>query len=243
MYPLYFDVFTRLMYLCKKNMRFFFSKYKFFGMVMLVLSGVIIYLFYNALTPKKTLPIYQPAMVNSELVDSTLQYVKKYHTIANFSLTNQNGKTITQEHYKNKIYIADFFFTTCLTICPIMTKNMEEIQSKIAQDQEVLLLSHSVTPDIDSVAQLKKYALEKGVKDAKWNLVTGDKKEIYQLARKSYLAVKNDGDGGPFDMVHTENFILIDKEKRIRGFYDGTKKSAITNLLSDLALLKQEYQE
>ncbi len=210
---------------------------------MLVLSGIIIYLFYTALTPKKTLLIYQPAMVNAELVDSTLQYVKKYHSVANFSLTNQNGETITQENYKNKIYIADFFFTTCPTICPIMTKNMGEIQSKILKDTNVLLLSHSVTPDIDSVAQLKKYALEKGVIDTKWNLVTGSKKEIYELARKSYLAVKTDGDGGPFDMIHTENFILIDKEKRIRGFYDGTKTEDIEKLLSDLEILKKTYLE
>ncbi len=210
---------------------------------MLVLSGIIIYLFYTALTPKKTLPIYQPAMVNAELVDSTLQYVKKYHSIANFSLTNQNGETITQENYKNKIYIADFFFTTCPTICPIMTKNMGEIQSKIVKDTNVLLLSHSVTPDIDSVAQLKKYALEKGVIDTKWNLVTGSKKEIYELARKSYLAVKTDGDGGPYDMIHTENFILVDKEKRIRGFYDGTKTEDIEKLLSDLEILKKTYLE
>ncbi len=210
---------------------------------MLVLSSIIIYLFYTALTPKKTLPVYQPSMVNAELVDSTLQNVKKYHTIANFSLTNQNGEIITQENYNDKIYIADFFFTTCPTICPIMTKNMAEIQSKILNDSNVLLLSHSVTPSIDTVAQLKKYAIEKGVIDTKWNLVTGNKKEIYDLARKSYLAVKTDGDGGPFDMIHTENFILIDKEKRIRGFYDGTKAKDIEKLLTDLEVLKNTYLE
>ena len=130
-------------------------------------------LFYNALQPKKTLTIYQPSMVNAELVDSTLQHVKKYHTIADFSLTNQNGKIITQKDYTDKIYIADFFFTTCPTICPIMTKNMAVIQAQIIDDDDVLLLSHSVTPVIDSVAQLKKYALEKGVNDAKWNLPNG----------------------------------------------------------------------
>ena len=200
-------------------------------------------LFYNALQPKKTLTIYQPSMVNAELVDSTLQHVKKYHTIADFSLTNQNGKTITQSDYKDKIYIADFFFTTCPTICPVMTKNMAGIQEQIIDDDDVLLLSHSVTPVIDSVAQLKKYALEKGVNDAKWNLVTGDKKQIYQLARKSYLAVKNDGDGGPFDMIHTENFILVDKERRIRGFYDGTKTGDIEKLLKDLDILKASYSK
>ena len=221
----------------------FFGKYKFFGAVLLVLSGVIIYLFYNALQPKKNLPIYQPADFNPELVDSTLRHVKKYHTVANFSLTNQNGETITQNDYKDKIYIADFFFTTCPTICPIMTKNMANIQKQILDDDEVLLLSHSVTPDIDSVPQLKKYALEKGVVDRKWNLVTGNKKHIYELARKSYLAVKEDGDGGPFDMIHTENFILVDKERRIRGTYDGTNPEEINKLIEDLKILKASYVE
>jgi protein SCO1/2 len=224
-------------------MRSFFAKFKFFGIVLLIVSAVIISLFYNALQPKEILPVYQPAMVNFELVDSTLQHVKKYHTIADFSLTNQNGKMVTQKDYENKIYIADFFFTTCPTICPIMTKNMAGLQDKIMDDKEVMLLSHSVTPDIDSVPQLKKYALEKGVDDRKWNLVTGDKKEIYELARKSYLAVKTDGDGGPYDMIHTENFILVDKERRIRGFYDGTNTEAMEKLLSDLEILKASYKE
>ena len=223
-------------------MRSFFAKYRLFAIVFSVLSLIILGLFYNALQPKKTLAIYQPSMVNPELVDSTLQHVKKYHTIADFSLTNQNGTTITQADYAGKIYIADFFFTTCPTICPIMTKNMGAIQEKIVDDPEVLLLSHSVTPTIDSVAQLKKYALEKGVLDTKWNLVTGDKKQIYKLARKSYLAVKTDGDGGPFDMIHTENFILVDKERRIRGFYDGTKATDVEKLMEDLQILKSSYR-
>ncbi|WP_282159978.1 SCO family protein [Ulvibacterium marinum] len=221
----------------------FFGKFKLFGIVLLLLSAVIVYLFYDALEPAKTLSIYQPSMVNPELVDSTVHHVRKYHTIADFSLTNQNGKTITQADYRDKIYVADFFFTTCPTICPIMTKNMAEIQEEIKDDDEILLLSHSVTPQIDSVAQLKKYALEKGVMDKKWNLVTGDKKQIYELARKSYLAVKTDGDGGPFDMIHTENFILVDKERRIRGFYDGTDPEEMDMLLSDLKVLKDSYQE
>lgn len=222
-------------------MRSFFSKYKFFGIVLLGLSVVIIYLFYNALQPQKILPVYSPAMVNTELVPEEIQHIRKYHTIGDFSLTNQNGEVITHEDYKGKIYIADFFFTTCPNICPLMTKNMAAIQDKIKDDQDVLLLSHSVTPEIDSVAQLKKYAQEKGVDDTKWNLVTGDKKDIYELARKSYLAVKTDGDGGPFDMIHTENFILVDKEKRIRGFYDGTKSEDIAQLMKDLKVLKASY--
>lgn len=226
-----------------QSMRRFFSQFKFFGIVLGIISIIIIYFIYNALKPQKRLPIYQPNMVNPELVDSTLHDTKKYHTIADFMLTNQNGETITEQSYENSIYIADFFFTTCPSICPIMTKNMANIQEQILNDDEVMLLSHSVTPKIDSVEQLKKYAIEKGVIDAKWNLVTGDKKQIYELARKSYLAVKNDGDGGPFDMIHTENFILVDKERRIRGFYDGTNEEEIKELLEDLSILKASYQK
>ena len=222
-------------------MREFLSKLKYIGAALFLVSAVIVYLFYNALQPPKILPIYQPSMVNFELVDSTMQHVKKYHTIADFELTNQNGEKVTQKDYQDKIYIADFFFTTCPTICPIMTKNMANIQAQIAGDDDIMLLSHSVTPEIDSVPQLKKYALEEGVLDDKWNLVTGDKKQIYELARKSYLAVKTDGDGGPFDMIHTENFILVDKDRRIRGFYDGTDPEEIEKLMGDLEILKQAY--
>lgn len=217
----------------------FFSKYKILGVVILILSVIIITIIYLILKPKEILPVYQPAEVNTELVDSTVQHVKKYHTIADFSLTNQNGITITQKDYKDKIYVADFFFTTCQTICPVMTDHMLIIQEKIKDDPKILLLSYTVTPTIDSVAQLKKYAVDKGVNDAKWNLVTGDKKQIYDLARKSYLAAK-DVPYNPYDLIHTENFILIDKKKRIRGFYDGTKMAAIEQLLYDIEILKKE---
>lgn len=220
----------------------FFKDYKYFAIVFAVLSIIIISIIYNIFDVYKPLPIYQPAMVNTEMVDSTIQYKKKYHKIADFSLTNQNGETITQNTYKDKIYVADFFFTTCQTICPIMTDHMVQIQKEIINDPDVMLLSHTVTPEIDSVAQLKKYALKKGVNDAKWNLVTGDKKQIYQLARKSYLAVKTDGNGDAYDMIHTENFMLIDKKLQIRGYYDGTNPEDITRLIADIETLKEEYK-
>lgn len=218
----------------------FFKQFKFFWISFLILSLVIISIFYSILKPKKVLPIYQPSRVNSEMVDSTIQHVSKYHTIADFNLINQNGETITQDDYKNKIYVADFFFTTCQTICPIMTDHMLDIQKATIDDDEVLLLSHSVTPQMDSVAQLKAYAVKKGVNDAKWNLVTGDKKQIYKLARKSYLAVKTDGTGDEYDMIHTENFMLIDKKRQIRGYYDGTNPEDIERLLGDIQILKKE---
>ena len=215
----------------------FFAKYKKFAIVMAILSAVILYTFYTLMKPAPSLQIYQPTMVDNTLVDSTVQFVKKYHKIADFELVNQNGETITQDDYPG-IYVADFFFTTCQTICPIMTEHMVQIQEKLKDDPSVKLLSHTVIPATDTVAQLKRYALEKGVNDSKWNLVTGPKKEIYDLARKSYLAVKTQGDGGKYDMIHTENFMLIDSKKRIRGYYDGTNPEAIEDLLEDIAILK-----
>jgi len=221
----------------------FFAKYKFFAIVLFVLSAIIISIIYQLLKPEPTLPIYQPDMVNKELVDTTVQYVRKYHKVPDFKLVNQNGDTITQKNYEDKIYITDFFFTTCQGICPIMTDHMVKIQKEFKDDPEVLLLSHSVTPEIDSVAQLKKYAEEKGVIDEKWNLVTGDKKKIYDLARKSYLVAKSQGNGGKYDMVHTENFALVDKNKQVRGFYDGTNPEAIEQLVEDVKLLKKLEKE
>jgi len=120
---------------------------------------------------------------------------------------------------------------------------MHEVQKEFITDDDVMILSHTVTPDIDTVAQLKRYAKEKDVNASKWNLVTGDKKQIYELARKSYLAVKDNGDGGPFDMIHTENFMLIDKERQIRGYYDGTDLEEIDRLINDIKILKASYKE
>ena len=204
-------------------------------------SVIVLTTFYYILQPKITLPIYSPNMVSQELVEEEIQYVKKYHRISEFSLTNQNGENITEKNYENKIYIADFFFTTCPTICPIMTDNMAYLQKKLLNDTNILLVSFSVTPNIDNVETLKKYAIKKGVLDTKWNLLTGIKKDIYSLARRSFLVAKNDGDGGKYDMIHTENFVLVDKEKRIRGFYDGTNNKEMAKLLSDINILKESY--
>lgn len=218
----------------------FLKQFKYVLITFFIFSVVTVALFMNALTPKKRLPIMNPSDVNPELVDSTIQHVSKYHTIADFSFTNQNGKTVTQKVYEGKIYVADFFFTTCETICPRMTDNMVEIQKAFVNNPKVLLLSHSVLPDKDSVPVLKEYAIEKGVIDSKWNLVTGDKKEIYGIARKSYLAVKTGSPEELYDMVHTENFILVDTKRRVRGFYDGTKSEDITRLIEDIKWLLEK---
>ena len=213
----------------KKYMLDFLAPYKKFFIIFGILS-IIIYLgIYNLLSPEKMLPIYSPRDINPELVDSTVQHIGNDHKIADFAFTNQNGKVITQKDYENTVYVADFFFTTCPTICPKMTDNMVWLQNQLKNNPEVKLLSFSVTPDIDTPEVLKKYAIEKGVDDSRWNLVTGNKKDIYYLARKSYLAVKTGKPEELYDMVHTENFILVDKNKRIRGFYDGTNLDQPTN--------------
>ena len=226
----------------------FLAPYKKFFIIFGILSIIIYFGIYNLLSPEKMLPIYSPRDINPELVDSTVQHIGNDHKIENFAFTNQNGKIITQKDYENSIYVADFFFTTCPTICPKMTDNMVWLQNQLKNNPEVKLLSFSVTPDIDTPEVLKKYAIEKGVDDARWNLVTGDKKDIYYLARKSYLAVKTGKPEELYDMVHTENFILVDKNKRIRGFYDGTnldqptedpKTKNMKQLLEDILWLSE----
>ncbi len=217
-----------------------FKKYRNFIILFGFLSIIIFVGIYKLSIPKKTLPIFTPRDVNPELVDSTVQHIGYNHIIADFAFTNQNGKTITQKDYEGKVYVADFFFTTCQTICPKMTDNMVWLQDKIKDNSKVKLLSFSVTPDIDSVPVLKQYALDKGVIDDKWNLVTGDKKDIYYLARKSYLVVKTGKPEDLYDMVHTENFVLVDQKKRIRGFYDGTNKQDMEKLLDDINFLCNE---
>lgn len=218
-------------------MKEIFRAYRKFFILIALLSALIVFLFYRALTPKKTLPIYSPADVNPELVDSLVEHIKINHKIADWEFTNQNGKKISHKEYENKIYVADFFFTTCPTICPTMTDNMVWLQDQIKDFPDVMLLSHSVTPDIDTPEVLKQYAVEKGVNDSVWNLVTGNKKDIFYIARQSYLAVKTGSPDELYDMVHTENFILVDKKRRIRGFYDGTKKEDMQKLLEDISFL------
>ena len=217
----------------------FFSKYKLLAIVLTGLSVVIISVIYSVLKPLEVLPVYQPSLVSAALVAQDIRHQKKYHTISDFSLTNQEGQTITQDTYKGKMYVADFFFTTCQTICPVMTSNMLVLQDKLQDIPEVLLLSHTVMPEIDTASQLKKYATQKNINPAKWNLVTGSKQEIYNLARKQYLVAKENPDD-PLGLVHTENFVLIDAQKRIRGFYDGTQAQEMQRILQDIDVLQNQ---
>jgi protein SCO1/2 len=183
------------------------------------------------------LPIIGPSDFKEELVDNKVNK-EQSHFVSNFELINQNGDTITNKDYEDKIYVVDFFFTRCGSICPIMTNNMKKIQDKFLENDNLMLLSISVTPNIDNVATLKKYAKSKGVINSKWNITTGNKKHIYELARKSYFAVLKKGDGGLQDFIHTPNFILIDKKKQIRGIYDGTDDAEIKRVINDIKTLQ-----
>ena len=186
---------------------------------------------------EETLPIYNPSDLDPLLVDRSLRDTNKNHKVSDFSLINQSGDTITQKVYENKIYVVDFFFTRCQTICPIMTNNMAKIQKEFMNDSDIMLLSLSVTPDIDSISVLQKYAIDKGVIASKWNITTGEKTHIYNLARKSYFAVVEQGDGDLQDFIHTSNFVLVDKEKQIRGLYDGTDAEELKRIIEDIKVL------
>ena len=187
------------------------------------------------------LPYYSDESFTPYWITPNSEEEKSFHKIPDFQLLNQLGDTVSQTTFDDKIYIADFFFTTCPGICLKMTGNMAKVQEAFKDDPEVLLLSHSVTPSIDSVPVLKNYAEKNGVNDNKWHLVTGDKTEIYNLGRNQYF-VENDL-GVPKDIndfLHTENFLLIDKNKHIRGIYNGLNRASIAQLITDIKALKLE---
>jgi protein SCO1/2 len=188
------------------------------------------------------LPYYSDESFTPHWLNPNSEEAKEFHKIPNFKLIDQLGDTISQDTFNDKIYITDFFFTSCPGICPKMTESMLNLQEKYVDDSEILFLSHSVTPSIDSVSVLKDYADERGIIANKWYLVTGDKNEIYDLGRNQYF-VENDL-GVPKDIndfLHSENFLLIDKEKHIRGIYNSLNRASIKQLLVDVEALKKEY--
>ncbi|MCB9360200.1 MAG: SCO family protein [Flavobacteriales bacterium] len=208
----------------------------------LIITIIGIGIAYVMITDNKTLPIYNPSDLNPKLVDESVQGVTQLHRVGSFNLIDQEGNEVTEADFKNKIYITDFFFVTCPTICPKMATQMNRVYDEFIDNPDILFLSHTVMPEKDSVPVLNEYAKELHVDNNKWKFVTGDKKEIYNLARKTYFAAITEGDGGVDDFIHTENFILIDKEKRLRGFYDGTSEKDINRLITDIYTLLSEYE-
>jgi protein SCO1/2 len=187
------------------------------------------------------LPFFNEASFTPKWISPKSKELNNFHKIPDFELVNQNGEKVTQKTFENKIYITDFFFTTCPGICPMMTDSMLKLQEEFKNDTAVLFLSHSVTPTIDSVSKLKEYALENGIIDKRWYLVTGNKKEIYDLGRKFYFVEQDLGKPKGIDaFLHTENFVLIDKNKHIRGIYNSLNRASLAQLIIDVKALQKE---
>ncbi len=183
-------------------------------------------------SPKMYLPVFGEKKVAGE---DTI-----YHTISGFNLTNQYGEQVNKETVKNKVYVANFFFATCQSICPEMSTNLVDVQKEFAEDDSVLILSHSVNPLHDTVDVLRNYASTYGAIKNKWHLLTGNKKMIYDLAKESYLVNALEDDGSPEGFLHSELFLLIDTKGRLRGMYDGTDKGEVRKLIEAIRLLKKE---
>ena len=185
--------------------------------------------------------IFNPTDIDSRLVDSSLLRIGHGHSVQDFSFINQYGESITEADVRNKVYVVDYFFTTCGSICPIMTGQMKRVQAAYLNEKDVLILSHTVWPEVDTVEQLLRYAQEKAVVRGKWHLLTGNKEKLYELARKSYFVLKpteaDDVGDGNSDFIHTNNFVLVDQKRRIRGYYDGTDSTEVSNLIRDIGIL------
>jgi protein SCO1/2 len=211
--------------------------------VLLVIFVPLAYFIMNPSKEKK-LPIINPIDVNEEMVDPTLLQIGIGHSIGAFEFENQDGVLISNKEVKGKVYVAEYFFATCKSICPIMNRQMQRIQSAYEKDKRLKLLSFTVDPDNDTPEKLKKYAQDHHYIKGKWHFLTGKKEDLYRLARKSYFVLKpseaqNLGDAGS-DFIHTNNFVLIDQKQRIRGYYDGTNPKEVSQLIHDIGLVLEE---
>ncbi|WP_461044061.1 SCO family protein [Spirosoma harenae] len=192
------------------------------------------------LTDEKLPYIGEPETV-MKVVDGKPVTQQEYPAIPAFSFTNQDGKTVSERDFDGKIYVADFFFVTCPTICPIMKKNMLTVYNAYKDSPDVSILSHTIDPDHDTPAVLKQYATDMGVSGITWQFVTGDRERIYDMGENHYLVTAAKDSTAPGGYIHSGAFILIDKQKHIRGMYDGTTKEGTQKLIQDIATLRREY--
>ena len=213
---------------------------------LIILFAICIPVGYFLIKPKeqKDLPIINPIDLQEEMVDPEMLRIGQGHTIGDFSFKNQDNKTINQNDIEGKVFVAEYFFTTCKSICPIMNEQMQRVQKAIKGNSNVKILSFTVDPETDTVAQMKRYANTHNVVKGQWHFLTGKKEDLYRLARKSFFVLKpaeaaNQGDVGS-DFIHTNNFVLVDQKKRIRGYYDGTSSKEVTQLISDIKILLEE---
>jgi len=189
----------------------------------------------------KKLPILGRREIKNISYDGGIKADTIYHTIGDFRFVDQDSAFVTPATFNGKIYVADFFFTTCPTICPIMKTQMLRVYDAFRDNDQVLLLSHSIDPEYDTVAVLRDFARKLGVESSKWHFVTGKKEEIYEVGQKNYMVTARDDPNEPGGYLHSGAFLLIDKEKRIRGIYDGTKKEDVDELIRDIPVLLREY--
>jgi protein SCO1/2 len=211
---------------------------------LIFVAGVIVAYFLTKPSDDKPLKIYNPIDLESEMVDKDLSRKGFGHRIQEFSFTDQNGKSYGSKDLKNKIYVAEYFFTTCGTICPIMNSEMRRVQAAFQGNEHFKILSFTVDPETDTVAQMKQYADGHGADPKQWHFLTGDKKDLYKLARRSFFVLKpaeaqNQGDVGS-DFIHTNYFVLVDTKKQIRGYYDGTDTKEVDKLILDIQKLLKE---
>jgi protein SCO1/2 len=176
--------------------------------------------------------------VNGILIKDTIP-----HRIADFSFINQDSAVITNASFKDKIYVADFFFINCPSICPRMSKQMYRVYEKFLENENVGLLSHTIDPSYDTVAALANYARLLGVSSPKWEFVTGDKDKIYDIGETSYMVVANEDENAPGGFIHSGAFLLIDKKRQVRGVYDGTIASQVDLLMKDINRLLSSYEQ
>jgi protein SCO1/2 len=218
--------------------------YRILFLIVFFIVGVSISYQYLKPSEKKKLPFINPIDISEEMVDPELLRVGYGHKIGDFSFLDQNGNTVTQNDVKGKVFVAEYFFTTCQTICPVMNKQMQRVHEAYRKNDEVNILSFTVNPEIDTVEQMKRYADEHKADGKKWHFLTGEKDKLYELARKSFFVLKpaesqNLGDVGS-DFIHTNNFVLVDQKMRIRGYYDGTNKKEVDRLIKDIDILLNE---
>ena len=188
------------------------------------------------------LPIYTPADLDPDWVDLSLKNSTDPHVVDDFEFINQNGLVVNEQTIEGKIYIAEFFFTTCPGICPMLTKHTKKIQDEFLNDHDVLILSHTVYPEHDSVSVLHAFGEQHNINSAKWHLLTGSKQDLYTMSRKGYFAISYQPDLSDEGFIHTENVVLVDKQRRLRGIYNGTNAHEMNRLIEDIYLLKKEYQ-
>lgn len=214
--------------------------------IFLIIGIAVAYSMITSSLDKRILPIVQPTDVKPEMVASEMLHRGIGHRIGDFSFYNQNGGTTSLSDMKGKVFVVEYFFTTCQTICPIMNKQMIRVQEKFANNPAFKILSFTVNPETDSIPVMKSYAKEHNAIDGQWYFLTGNKDSLYYLARHSFFVLKPEevtlADGSYAPFIHTNNFVLVDRARRIRGYYDGTDSTEVSQLMEDIQLLLDKEQ-